>query len=85
MDEDEGDETWSWNLIAPGMDINMRGPTVSTHDGKEWVHINDYRRVKRSLNNCLKQKECFLAFCVLHSLISLAHLVFGSASPPLLR
>ena len=57
MDEDEGDETWNWNLVAPGMDINMRGPTVSTHDGKEWVNTSDYRRVKRNLNSYVKQKE----------------------------
>ena len=57
MDEDEEGETWSWNLVAPGMDINMKGPTVSTHNGKEWVHINDYRRVKRTLNSYVKEKE----------------------------
>ena len=55
MDEDEEDE--SWNLVAPGMDVNMRAPTVSTHDGKEWVHIEDYKRVKRKLNKHAKQRE----------------------------
>ena len=43
--------------VAPGMDVNMRGPTVSTHDGMEWVHKEDYMRVKRKLNECLKQRE----------------------------
>ena len=57
MGEDDEDEGWKWNQVAPRMDINMRGPTVSTHDGKEWVHIDDYRKVKTSLNNYVKQKE----------------------------
>ena len=57
MDEDEEDETWNWNLVAPGMGINMQGPTVSTHDGQEWVNINDYRKAKRNLNSYVKQKE----------------------------
>ena len=56
MDGDEEDE--EWNKVAPGMDVIMRGPTVSAHDGKEWVHKEDYRRVKRKLNECLKQREC---------------------------
>ena len=55
MDDDEEDERW--NLVAPGIDINMQGPTVSTHDGKEWVHIEDYKRVKRKLNEYVKQRE----------------------------
>ena len=55
MDDDEEDE--EWNKVAPGMDVNMRGPTVSTHDGKEWVHIEDYKRVKRKLNKRAKQRE----------------------------
>ena len=55
MDDDEEDE--EWNKVAPGMDVNMRGPTVSTHDGKEWVHKEDYRRVKRKLKICVKQRE----------------------------
>ena len=55
MDEDEEDE--SWNLVAPGMDVNMRAPTVSTHDGKEWAHIEDYKRVKKKLNEYVKQRE----------------------------
>ena len=55
MDDDEEDE--NWNLVAPGMDLNMQGPTVSTHDGKEWVHIEDYKRVKRKLNEYAKQRE----------------------------
>ena len=41
MNEDE-EEDERWNLVAPEMDIHMRGPTVSAHDGKEWVHIDDY-------------------------------------------
>ena len=54
MSDDEEDE--EWNKVAPGMDVNMRGPTVSVHDGKEWVHKEDYRRVKRKLEECLKQR-----------------------------
>ena len=54
MSDDEEDE--EWNKIAPGMDVNMRGPTVSIHDGMEWVHTEDYRRVKRKLNECVKQR-----------------------------
>ena len=55
MDDDKEDERW--NLVAPGIDINMQGPTVSTHDGMEWVHKEDHRRVNRKLNECLKQRE----------------------------
>ena len=54
MSDDEEDE--EWNKVAPGMDVNMRGPTISVHDGKEWVHKEDYRRVKRRLNACVKQR-----------------------------
>ena len=55
MDDDEEDE--SWNLAAPRMEVNRRGPTISTHDGKEWVHIEDYKRAKRTLNEYVKQRE----------------------------
>ena len=47
--DDEKDERW--NLVAAGCDINMLGPTVSTHDGNEWVHIDDYGGVKREVDN----------------------------------
>ena len=54
MSDDEEDE--EWNKVAPGMDVNMKGPTVSIHDGTEWMHKEDYRRVKRRLNACVKQR-----------------------------
>ena len=53
--DDEDDETW--NMVAAGCDISMLGPTVITHDGKDWVHIDDYRRVKRKYKERENQKE----------------------------
>ena len=54
MSDDEEDE--EWNKVTPGMDVNMKGRTLSIHDGTEWVHKEDYRRVKRKLNECVKQR-----------------------------
>jgi len=53
--DDEDDERW--NMVAAGCDISMLGPTVITHDGKDWVHIDDYRRVKRKYKERENQKE----------------------------
>ena len=36
--DDEEDERW--NMVAAECDINMLGPTISTHDCKEWVYLH---------------------------------------------
>ena len=53
----DSEEDVRWNMAAAGCDINMLGKTVSTHNDKDWVHADDYRRVKRKLKIMVDRKD----------------------------
>ena len=47
-DSDDKNGTWNWNQAAPGMDVNMLGPTVHKHDENSGCKLMTTEESKRT-------------------------------------